>query len=176
MLLLCGTIRRLDWARLIREPGFGARRFQALLAGAGMRLLFPWHPGQPIEPAVALLAGMLEEPDRLGLAQVFETTPLAALPLFPQAVDWPAALESAADALAADLAGRVRGFRQSRREAAVRQFLRIPGRILVNESALRVLLEPTPWSVALHISGVDDAVESAEWLGGRRVSYVLEGL
>jgi predicted enzyme related to lactoylglutathione lyase len=39
-----------------------------------------------------------------------------------------------------------------------------------------VVLDANPWAVALHVSGVDEALECVEWLGGRRVEFVLEGL
>jgi hypothetical protein len=176
LLLLCDTVRRLGWDRLRRDPGFGARAFQALLAGAGMCLLGRWEPGEPVDPVAALFAGCLEEVDRHGLAQVFAETPLAAFPLFPDATSWPAALEAAADALAAAFGARIRGFRRAVRQSIVRHFLRAPGRVLIEKTALRVVLEPSPWAVALHVSGVDDPVESADWLDGRRVLFVLEGL
>jgi hypothetical protein len=175
-LLLCDTVRRLGWVRLRRDPGFGPRAFQALLAGGAMRLVRSWQPGEAVEPAVALLAGWQEEADRFGLAQVFAETPLAALPLFPAATSWPAALEAAADALAEAFGAHIRGFRNAGRRSIVRHFLRMPGRILIDDAALRVVLEPSPWAVALHISGADDAIDDVEWLGGRRIAFVLEGL
>ena len=176
LLLLYPIIRRLGWARLHKDPAVGARVFQALLAGAGMRLLRPWQPGEEVGPAAGLLAGLLEEPARLGIAQVLDATPVNALNLFPQAADWPAALDTAADALALGLAARIRGFRTAGRELIVRHFLRVPGRVLIEENELRVVLEPSPWSVALHISGADDSLDGVEWLRRRRVVYVLEGL
>ncbi len=176
LLLLYPIVRRLGWARRIADPAIGPRVFQALLAGAGMRLLRPWRPGEKVEPAAGLLAGLLEEPARLGIAQVLEATPVSALNLFPEAPDWPAALDAAAAALALGLAARIRGFRAAGRESIVRHFLRVPGRVLIEENELRIVLEPSPWSVALHISGADDPLDGVEWLRRRRVVYVLEGL
>ena len=176
LLLLYPIVRRLGWARLDKDPAVGPRVFQALLAGAGMRLLRPWQPGETVEPAAGLLAGLLEEPARLGIAQVLDSTPVSALNLFPEASDWPAALDAAADALALGLAARIRGFRAAGRESIVRHFLRVPGRVLIEENELRIVLEPSPWSVALHISGADDPLDGVEWLRRRRVVYVLEGL
>ena len=176
MLLLYPIIGRLGWVRLYRDPGFGPRVFQALIAGAAMRLLYPWQPDDRVELAAGLLAGLIEEPDRLGIAHIFASTPVAALDLFPDAADWPAALDAAADALALGLATRIRGFRNAGRESIVRHFLRVPGRILIEEKELRVVLDPSPWSVVLHVSGADDALPDIEWLGRRRVTYVLEGL
>ena len=176
LLLLYPIVRRLGWALSIADPAVGPRVFQALLAGAGMRLLRPWRPGERVEPAAALLAGLFEEPARLGIAHVLDATLVSALNLFPEAADWPAALDAAADALALGLAARIRGFRGAGRELVVRHFLRVPGRILIEENELRIVLEPSPWSVALHISGADDPLDRVEWLRQRRVVYVLEGL
>jgi hypothetical protein len=176
LLLLYPIVRRLGWPRRIADPAVGPRAFQALLAGAGMRLLRPWQPGEKVEPAAGLLAGLFEEPARLGIAQILDATPVSALDLFPEATDWPAALDAAADALALGLAARIRGFRTAGRESVVRHFLRVPGRVLIEESELRIVLEPSPWSVALHISGADDPLDGVEWLRRRRVVYVLEGL
>ena len=176
LLLLYPIVRRLGWARRIADPAVGPRVFQALLAGAGMRLLRAWRPGEKIEPAAALLAGLFEEPARLGIAQALDATPVSVLDLFPEASDWPAALDAAADALALGLAARIRGFRAAGRESIVRHFLRVPGRVLIGENELRIVLEPSPWSVALHISGADDPLDGVEWLRRRRVVYVLEGL
>lgn len=170
MLLLCDIVRRTLWPIALRERVLGA-----LLAGAGMRLLrHDWQPGDEIDPAAALLAGMVEEVDRIGLARVFADPP----PMLADigVGDWSATLERAADALAAGFAARIRGFRKAGRETVARQFLRMRGCILITEAALQVVLDPSPWSVALHISGADDPLEDLMWLGGRRVSYVLEGL
>jgi hypothetical protein len=175
MLLLCDIVRRLHWPRAVRAAGHGPRVLQAVLAGAGMRLLrHDWQPGDEVDPAVALLAGMIEEVDRIGLARVFAGPP----PALPDlaATDWPALLEEAADALALGFAARVRGFRKAGRTTVVRQFLRLRGRILITASALQIVLEPSPWSIALHISGADDRLDNVPWMGGRCVSFVLEGL
>jgi hypothetical protein len=172
LLLLYPVIRHLGWVRVLRDRG--PRIFQAMVAGAGMRLLSPWQPGDKVEPAPGILAGLFGEPERLGIGQTFGSTSAAAL--CSQANDWPTALDAAADALASGLALRVRGFRTAGRESIVRHFLRVSGRVLFGEKELCVVLEPSPWSVALHISGADDPVEEIEWLGRRRVTYMLEGL
>jgi hypothetical protein len=176
LLLLIPIIRQYGWPSLYRQAGTGPRLFQALVAGAAMRLLRAWQPGEPVEPAAGLLAGLLEEPDRVGIAHVLSSTPPAAVDFLPPAAGWPEALDAAADTLAGAMALRIRGFRNAGRASIARHFLQRPGRILVEEKELRVVLEPSPWSVVLHISGADDAVEQVEWLGGRRVVYRLEGL
>jgi hypothetical protein len=176
LLLLYPVIRRLGWVRLFRDPAFGPRAFQALVAGAAMRLLRPWRPGEKIELAPALLAGMTAEADRLGVAEALMQASPDALNLFPPAQDWPSALESAASALAQAFASRIRGFAKADRATIVRHFMRLPGRVLVDEKELRVALDPSAGGIVLHICGADDAVAEVEWFGGRTVAYVLEGL
>ena len=176
LLLLLPIIRRLGWLRLYRDPEIGPRVFQALIAGSAMRLLQPWRPGESVAFEAGLLAGFIEEADRIGVAQILASTPPQTLSLFPSVAGWPEALDAAADALALGLASRVRGFRNADRNSITRHFIRVSGRILIEEKELRIVLEPSPWSVALHISGADDALDDVEWLGGRRVVFVLEGL
>ena len=93
-----------------------------------------------------------------------------------QADNWPEALDRAATELSRMFADRVRGFRQASRDAVVKQFLRVRGRVLLEETRVLVVLESTPWAVALHLSGMDEPLERVEWLGQRRVEFVLEGL
>jgi hypothetical protein len=182
VLLLCDTIRRLGWMRLLRDAGHDARVTQAILLGIGMRLIagrppsLLWEPGQPIEPAVALLGGLLQNPEARSIGRVFAETSPDALAAFTPGGDWQAVLDQACDALAAAFAARIRGFRNAKRGSVTRHFLRRPGRILIEETRLRVVLKPSPFAVALHISGADAPVDYVEWLGGRRVEFVLEGL
>ncbi len=182
VLLLCDTLRRLGWTKAWRAAGLGPEQMQAWLAGIGMRAVAregapaPWHPGDGVDPAVALFAGMFGEPSRIGIARVFAATPPAGLPVFASPVDWDTALDDAAGQLAGAFAARIRGFRSAPRGAAAAHFLRRPGKILVEDSALRVVLNPSPYAIILHVSGADTPAENLDWLGGRRVSFVLEGL
>jgi hypothetical protein len=180
VLLLISIVRRLDLWRLVYKPEFvefgGPRAISFLLAAIGMTLLGEWTPEHPVDQAVALFAGILSEIDRTGLKQFFAEADVQAISDLDRAKTWPEALENLAIELARSFAQRVRGFKQTSREAVVRQFIRVPGRVLVEERRLMVVLGPSPWSVALHISGMDQPLESIEWLGGRRVEFVLEGL
>jgi hypothetical protein len=180
VLLLLPIVRRLDLTRWIRKPQFacfgGLRSLSFLLAGMGMTLLKPWSPIDPVDPAVAIFAGMLLEPDVAGMRQFFSQTNASAIADFVQAENWPEALDRAATELSLTFAGQVRGFRKASRDAVVKQFLRVRGRVLLQETRLLVVLEPTPWAVALHLSGMDAPLEKVEWLGQRRADFVLEGL
>jgi hypothetical protein len=180
VLLMLSTVQRLDLTRFARHPEFvrfgGPRALSFLLAGIGMTLLRSWSIGDPIEPSVALFAGILAEPDRAGMKQFFTEADVKSMAEFGRAFTWESVFDDAATALARAFASRVRGFRRASREAVVKQFLRVRGRILVEEARLLVVLEPIPWSVALHVSGGDDPLDRVEWLAGRRVEFVLEGL
>ena len=180
VLLMLSVVRRLDWWRWVRTAEFmrfgGPRALSFLLAGVGMTLLGGWRVGDSLDPAVALLSGMFAEPDRAGMRQFFAEAEVGTLAEVTQAPNWPEALEDLATQLAGEFAARVRGFQKASRSSVVRQFVRIPGRVCIEESGLRVLLGSTPWAVALHVSGMDAALERVEWLADRRVEFSLQGL
>ncbi len=180
ILLLLSIVRRLDLWRLIRNPVFarcgGPRALSFFLAGIGMTLLKRWSFSDSIEPAVALFAGIFSEPDLAGMRLFFSEANVSAVADFVQAETWEEALDRAATELSQAFAARVRGFRHASREAVVKQFIRIRGRVLVEKTRLLVVLEPSPFAVALHLSSMDEALERVEWLGDRRVEFVLEGL
>jgi hypothetical protein len=180
VLLMLSIVRRLDLWRLIRKPEFarfgGPRALSFFLAGIGMTLLKGWDFADSIEPAVALFAGIFSEPDLVGMRQFFSEANVSAVAEFVQAESWEGALDRAATELSQSFATRVRGFRHASREAVVKQFIRVRGRVLVEKTRLLVVLEPTPWAVALHLSSMDETLERVDWLGERRAEFVLEGL
>jgi hypothetical protein len=180
ILLLLSTVQRLDLARFARKPEFirfgGPRALSFLLAGIGMTLLKRWTPGELIDPAVALFAGIFAEPDLPGMKQFFLETSVHAVAGFVEAETWEDALEKSATELSRSFALSVRGFRNASREAVVKQFIRVRGRVLVEQARVLVVLEPNPWAVALHLSDMDDPLASVEWLQHRRVEFVQEGL
>lgn len=180
ILLMISTVERLNLWGLARTPEFrlfgGPRALSFVLAGMGMTLFRPWTVQDPVDPAVALFAGVFGELDFAGMRQFFAKTNAAAMREFVQAGTWDQALDHGATELARSFTAQVRGFRQASREAVVKQFIRIRGRILVEQSRVLAVLSPTPWAVALHLSGMDDSVAPTERMGYRRVEYVLEGL
>lgn len=182
ILLLLSTAQRVGFFGLARKAEFetfgGPRAVSFLLAALGMTLA--GEPGRdrddPIDPAVLLFAGIFTEVDRMGMEHFFsKANPHTVLEL-AQAETWPDALDLLANDLASKFAQRVRGFRQASRAAVVRQFIRTPGRILVEDDRLLVILSATPWAVALRISAMDESLQGIEWLPGRHVDFVLEGL
>ncbi|WP_353064438.1 hypothetical protein RBB77_01580 [Tunturibacter psychrotolerans] len=180
LLLMVSVVQRLDLWQLIRKPEFirfgGPRALSFLLAGAGMALLGAPVTADYIDPLVALFAGMFAEPDLAGMRQFFSVTDAGAVAGLVQAETWEQALDLLAVELSRVFAGRVRGFRQASREAVRKQFIRVPGRVLVEPSRVLVVLEHSPWHVALHLSGMDEPLGSVQWLGQRRLEFVLEGL
>jgi len=180
VLLLLSVVRRMDLWRLTHEPEFvrfgGPRAFSFLLAAAGMTLLGDWEPTLSLETAVALFAGIFSEVDYAGLKQFLAEADVRSVSAVLSGTTWIEILQNLATEFCRGFAHRIRGFRESSREAVIKQFIRMPGRVLVEEQRLLVVLEPSPWSVALHISGTDQSLENLEWLGGRRVDFVLEGL
>lgn len=180
VMLMLSVVQRLDLSRVARTPAFagfgGPRALSFLLAGIGMTLFKRWNLTDPVDPVVALFAGIVSEPDVARMRQFFSEADASAVAEFVQAETWTEALDRAATELARCFASRVRGFRQASREAVVKQFLRVRGRVLVEDTRVLVVLEPTPWAVALHLSGMDDPLEEVEWLEPRRVEFVLEGL
>lgn len=180
ILLMLSVIQRLNLWPLIGTPDFmrfgGPRALSFFLAGAGMTLVRPWTPGEPVEPAVALFAGIFGELDLAGMRQFFSRASVGAVAEFVPAENWEQALDRAATEIAGSFAGRVRGFRNASRQAVTKQFVQLRGRILVEPTRLFAVLAPTPWAVALHLSGMDDSLAPDERMGHRRVEFLLEGL
>src|SRR5262249_21394272 len=152
----------------------GPRALSFLLVAIGTSLLGNWSPEAPLDPAVALFGGAIAVVDRVGLKQFFAEVDVKAISDLIQAETWGKVVDDLANEMTRIFAKRVRGFRQASRKAVVEQFVRVRGRVLVDEQRLLVVLDPSPWSVALHISGMDQPLDGIEWLGGRRVEFVLE--
>jgi hypothetical protein len=134
-----------------------------------------------------LFAGYLGDPDITHMRKVFQKFPRvvrlqalqAALPhqLIDDAVKtWEATFERLAGPLLSDFASQIRGFRKSTRQSIVRSFIAQPGRIRIEPERIVVVLNASPFHVALHISGVDTPIESVSWLEGRRLEFELGDL
>jgi hypothetical protein len=92
------------------------------------------------------------------------------------AEDWELTFRALAHALVRRFAEDLRGFRRSSDRFIVERFLSTPGRMLIEPARVLVSLHPNPLWAAVHVSGGDAPVDSADWLGGRRVEFELEGL
>lgn len=151
--LLAPLVVRLGWMRLRRE--MGSREFSTLLLEVAERIA--GHEDRDnVDPAVRLFAGV----------EIADAFPTDASEL---------AEEMVAEILT-EFRLCIRGFRNASRDAIARQFLRKPGRIRVDERRITVVLDRSPYHIALHIAGLDEPVAELEWIGGRSLELVLEGL
>jgi hypothetical protein len=90
--------------------------------------------------------------------------------------DWETTFDCLAAGLTREFAERVRGFRKAAAAYVIKTFFRQPGRICIEDKRILVILQNNPFHIALHISGMDESVESVSWLGDRRLEFRLEGL
>jgi len=185
LFFLCSVLDRLDWPYVWRSlPEFQTGGISPLLAGVLLTLTGQFEEApQALDPAVALLAGYEGDADLAHLRRVYVEYPEEVRAALLQAADvtgdtqtWAATFEALASALVARFGSLIRGFRQASRQAIVRGFLAQTGRIRVEKHRIAVYPDPHPFQVALHISSLDAPVESASWLGSRRVEFRLEAL
>jgi hypothetical protein len=189
LFFLLGTLARLGWIPAWRQlADFQAGGVACLVAGLALAVTEKFDVAVPsIDPGIALFAGYLGDPDIIHLRRVFQEFPRevrlrvlrAALP--QEAVDeaaktWEATFDRLADALLRDFASRIRGFRQAKRQGIVRSFIARPGRIRIEPERVVVFPGPSPFYVALHISGMDEPIEAVSWMGGRRLEFELGDL
>ncbi|HEX3151495.1 MAG TPA: hypothetical protein VHR66_25685 [Gemmataceae bacterium] len=192
LLLLARIVERLGWNDLCRDAlpksWGGPRFFQNLLAGIGSTVLEHFKlDATTLDLAVIIFAGMEREPSMSGLRHWFDSIDarqrwhlLELLELEFEAdsaaTTWAATLDALTAKLTVEFAKLVPGFRQASRPAIVRQFIRMPGRVQVDEHKVSVQIAPTPFHVALHVSGLDDPLPAVSWMGGRRLEFKLLGL
>jgi hypothetical protein len=186
LFFLSSTLERLGWV-----PAWGQLvDFQAggagcLVAGLALTIAGRFDPAVPsLDTAIALFAGYLHEPDLVHAARVFQKSSVearlrmlrASLPhekVDNMAETWEGTFERLAETLLRTFASRIRGFRQATQQGIVRSFIARPGRIRIDPERLVVFPVPSPFNVALHISGMDDPVDSSISLGGRRIEFEL---
>jgi hypothetical protein len=183
---LCETLHRLGWVPAWQKLApFQAGGISCLLAGLALSSTFRFEPDfDSLEPATALFAGYVNEPDLAHCRSVFSSTDpsvrreilLAALgrePAEGETTDWPSALQALSDRLLPEFASRIRGFRKASVRSIVTNFLRCSGHIAVSEDSVRISCQRSPFHVALHIAGIDQPLPSVAWLGNRRLVFNL---
>jgi hypothetical protein len=186
LFFLSSTLDRLGWlAAWGQLPDFQAGGVSCLVAGLALAIAGRFDPAVPsLDPAIALFAGFTQEPDLAHARRVFREFPIAvrlrvlraALPheeVDEAAESWQGTFEPLAETLLRTFSSRIRGFRQATRKGVVRSFIARPGRVRIEPDRLVVFLAPSPYNVALHISGMDDPVDSSMWLGGQRIEFQL---
>lgn len=189
LFFLSSTLERLGWVPAWGQlPDFQAGGPACLVAGLALIIAGRFAPAVPsMDPAIALFAGYLHEPDLLHARRVFQKFPVAArlrvlraaLPhegVDQAAESWEGTFERLAETLLRTFASRIRGFRHATRQGIVRSFIARPGRLRIEPDRLVVFPAPSPFNVALHISGMDDPVDSSLRLGRRRIEFELGDL
>ena len=185
LFFLTGTLLRLGWIPAWRQLAeFQTGGVACLAAGLALAVIGEFDPSpMALDPGVALFAGYISDPDITHLRRVFQAFPRqvrlsvlqSALPgevLDNADKDWQSIFDLLAAKLMREFAGQIRGFRQARR-STVRSFLARPGRIRIEPDQVVVFPGPSPFNVALHISGVDQPIHELSWLGGRRLVFEL---
>jgi hypothetical protein len=193
LFLLIGLIKKLGWSESILQSAlgsaYGPRAVTYIFAGLSLSVLarFVDDPDR-LDPGLALFAGCPGDPDLAGLRRFFASgsaadrreilTELIGETKGPNDASevWAATLDCLAEQLIREFALRVRGFRHASRSFVVKNCFALSGRIGVEEKRMVVRLAPSPFHVALHISSMDESVESVTWLDGRRLEFQLEGL
>lgn len=174
-----------EWEKL---STFRSGGVACLLTGLALAIVERFDASvQALDPAIALFAGYLGDPDLAHLRRVFQTFPRevrvsvleATIPIHAvedAAESWASTFDRLAALLLEDFASRIRGFRQATRQTVVRSFIARPGRIRVERERVVVYPSPNPFHVALHISGQDDPIASGVWIGGLRIDFELGAL
>jgi len=194
-LLLAGLIDRFRWPRHILESSLGQRwsnrAITCCLAGLAQHLLGQDTASTDLDPGVAVFAGWLDpasanrsilrailssasDEERAELLERLAATSPAKGDT--RASDWSKTFDHIGNYLIHELATRIRGFRDATPAFIVNTFLKQPGRICIDEKRIHVTLQPNPFHVAVHLSGVDEPIDAVTWLDNRRLEFQLEGL
>ena len=195
LLLLVGLINRFRWHQRLLETSlgrkWGPRAVLCCFAGLGQHLLGKALESNDLDPGVAVFAGWLKpasadtslvrtvlssasDEDRLEVINALDvSTGTVEEAIFS---DWTKTFEYLGNNILREFATRVRGFRKATPAFVVNTFLKQAGRICIDDKRIFVLLQPNPFHVALHLSSVDEPVDSVGWLDNRRLEFQLEGL
>lgn len=189
LFFLTGILARLGWIAAWQQlPAFQPGGVACLVAGLALAVIGKFDPALlTLDPGLALFAGHSDNPDLAHARKVFQEFPRevrlnllhAAIKnsaLDDAAQDWRSTFDLLAEKLVSEFAAGVRGFRQAKRQAIVKSFIALPGRIRVERERLVVIPHVSPYHVALHVSGLDAAIESVGWLDGRRLEFELGDL
>jgi len=194
-LLLAGLIDRFRWPQHILESELGRtwrnRAVACFLAGLAQRLLGKEPDDKDLDPGVAVFAGWLKpasadvhivqtilsstsDEGRADLIRALDVS--TGNDTSRASTDWTTTFDYLGNQIIREFASRVRGFRKASPAFVVNTFLKQAGRICIDDKRILVILEPNPFHVALHISSIDEPVESVSWLEQRRLEFQLEGL
>jgi len=194
-LLLAGLLDRFRWPQHILESGLGRKwgnpAVVCFLVGVAQHLLAKDPDDKDLDPGVAVFAGWLKpasadvhivqtilssasDEDRAELIRDLDVSPDN--DESTASTDWTTTFDYLGNQIVREFASRVRGFRKATPAFIVNTFLRQAGRICIDDKRVLVILQPNQFNVALHISSIDEPVESVSWLDNRRLEFQLEGL
>jgi hypothetical protein len=186
LFFLTKTLVRLGWITAWRQlPDFEAGGISPLLAGIALTITGQFEvPLNALDPGVALFSGYFADPELRHLNKVFQDYPLelrrkvmhAAFGSEESCETWARAFERLANRLLLAFGSDIRGFQKSSPRAITRTFLQRPGRIHIQKGCITIQPQPSAFHVALHIAGMDAAVDSVSWLGGRRLEFEIGDL
>jgi hypothetical protein len=192
VLLLVGLLDRLGWVQRIRTSSVGlrieSRATNFCLAALALRLLGPSPESDRLDPGLLLFAGWPEpaSADLAGLRKFLMTlSEIEQEELVDLLTDseerklasgWITTFDHLANDLIREFSSRLRGFRDAKPSFVIKTFISQPGRIFIDDKRILVILQSNPFHIALHISSMDEAVESVSWLAGRRLDFQLQDL
>jgi hypothetical protein len=182
VLLLVGPIGRLAWSQQIRRSALWQRLHERaltyLLADVGLRAAQHAGLARKSDPAVAVLAGWLDEPDWSGLERFRSTVAeeecadlARAIEMGPDAHSWPQLIDRCTGHLLREFGSAIRGFRTASAGFIAQKLLAVRGELRIDEQRIAVVLAPSPYHVALHVCSGFAKLEAVSWLGWRDVVF-----
>jgi hypothetical protein len=191
LFFLVRVLDKLGWEDRLAESALGAtygpRLLTYTLAGVAAAILdrFEREPTY-VDSGIALFSGWMDAPDLRGLhaflaAASVETRQdlLGGMLTQESAIEYSATWQTCFDALAnyliREFTNHIRCFGKPSRSFVVRNFVALPGRILIEKNRLVIMFTSSPLHVVIHLSGLDDPVQAVDWLGGRRIEFQADG-
>jgi len=191
LFLLVRVLDKLGWEDDLARTSWGATYGPPLLtytlSGIATAVLGRFNEELAyLDPGIALFSGWLGAPDLRGFrvflaAGSVETRQafLGGLLTQSAAIEYSAAWQTCFDALGnyviREFTEQIRCFGKPSRSFIIKNFVALPGRILIEEKRLVVMFTSSPLHVVIHLSGLDYPIESVSWLGGRRIEFQADG-
>jgi hypothetical protein len=191
LFLLIRVLNKLVWEdQLVRSflgATYGPRLLTYTLAGVALAILGRFNEELTfIDPGIALFSGWIGAPDLHGFHSFLAKGSVEIRQgllggLLTQATameyshTWQTCFDALANYLIQEFTEQIRCFGKPSRSFVVKNFVALPGRILIEENRLLVKFTSSPLHVVVHMSGLDDQVEPVGWLGGRRIEFQADG-
>jgi len=191
LFLLVRVLDKLGWEDHLTRSSLGAtygpRLMTYTLAGIATAILGRFHEEPAyFDPGIALFSGWLGAPDLHSFRAFFaagsaETRQAFLGRLLTQAtaIEYSATWQTCFDALGnyviREFTEQIRCFGKPSRSFVVKNFVALPGRILIEENRLVVMFTSSPLHVVIHLSGLDYPIDPVGWLGWRRIEFQADG-